>query len=318
VVELVAVLLSLGGAALNATASVAQRAENREETDPDESMLRMLLDLASRPLWWLGIAAMISGFACEAVALTVGQIALVEPVMIAELPLTIIGARLFLGRHLRWSAWASIVGLAVAVAVFVAALAPEGGDPASVPLAEWLVAVGITVAAAVGCVVVARRAGGARAAFLGIATGAVFALMSALVSGVGALYSHGGLGLVLTSWQTYAALVAGPSSFFLLQKALQAGTLVASQPGFTLVNPLVSVIWGVLVFGETTRTGPWLAVAGVAAAGVVAATISLVRATEHQQGGSGPDDTPDDTPRAADDDRPARTGAASADGRGDR
>lgn len=281
--KLIAVLLSLAGAALNATASVAQRAENREEPDDSASMLRALLDLASRPIWWLGIAAMISGFACEAVALTVGQIALVEPVMIAELPLTIIGARIFLGRHLTRRAWTALVGLAVAVAVFVATLAPEGGDPGAVPTHTWLIAGGITAAGAVVCVVLAQRSRSSRAAFLGIATGAVFALMSALVSGVGALYSHGGLGLVLTSWQTYAAVVAGPSSFFLLQKALQAGTLVASQPGFTLVNPLVSVIWGVLVFGETTRTGAWLAVAGAAGVGVVAATIALVHATERPQ-----------------------------------
>lgn len=281
--KLIAVLLSLAGAALNATASVAQRAENREESDDGASMLRALLDLASRPVWWVGIAAMISGFACEAVALTVGQIALVEPVMIAELPLTIIGARIFLGRHLTRRAWTAIIGLAVAVAVFVAALAPEGGDPAAVSTHTWLIASGITAGAAVACVVFAQRSRSSRAAYLGIATGAVFALMSALVSGVGALYSHGGLGLVLTSWQTYAAVVAGPSSFFLLQKALQAGTLVASQPGFTLVNPLVSVIWGVLVFGESTRSGAWLAVAGAAGVGVVAATIALVRATEQPQ-----------------------------------
>lgn len=118
--------------------------------------------------------------------------------------------------------------------------------------------------------------------------------MSALVLGVRALYSHGGLGPVLTSWQTYAAVIAGPASFFLLQKALQAGTLVASQPGFTLVNPLVSVIWGVLVFGETARTGGWLAVAGPAGVGVVAATVALVRGTEQPQ----PTDTRDAAARA--------------------
>jgi drug/metabolite transporter (DMT)-like permease len=290
VVKLVAILLSLAGAALNATASVAQRAENRQETDSSTSMLRKLLDLAAEPIWWLGIAAMISGFACEAVALTIGQIALVEPVMIAELPLTIIGARIFLGRHLTGRAWTAIVGLAVGVAALVAALAPEGGDPGTVRLSTWLIAGGVVVAAALACVVVAQRAHGARAALLGVATGAVFALMSALVSGVGAIYSHGGIGAVLTSWQTYAAVVAGPSSFFLLQKALQAGTLVASQPGFTLVNPLVSVFWGVLVFGETTRTGLWLVLGAVAAVGVVVATVALVRATEHQQTGGPTDD----------------------------
>lgn len=293
---LLAILFSLAGAALNATASVAQRDESREESGSSASMLGRLLDLASRPIWWVGVAAMISGFGCEAVALTIGQIAVVEPVMIAELPLTIIGARIFLGRHLNARAWTAMVALAVAVAVFVGALAPEGGDPASVPLYIWLIAVGITVAAAVVCLVLARRGGGTRAAFLGVATGATFALMSALVSGVGAIYSHGGLGLLLTSWQTYAAIVAGPSSFLLLQTALQAGTLVASQPGFTLVNPLVSVFWGVLVFGETTRMGLWLVLSGAAAIGTVVATIALVRATERQAGqsGQGDDDTSDD------------------------
>jgi drug/metabolite transporter (DMT)-like permease len=105
---LIPVALSLAGAALNATASVAQRAESRKESDEGGSMLRMLLDLAARPGWWVGIAAMIGGFACEAVALTVGQIAIVEPVMIIELPLTIIGARLFLGRRPARGAWASL------------------------------------------------------------------------------------------------------------------------------------------------------------------------------------------------------------------
>jgi drug/metabolite transporter (DMT)-like permease len=290
---LIPVALSLAGAALNATASVAQRAESRKESDEGGSMLRMLLDLAARPGWWVGIAAMIGGFACEAVALTVGQIAIVEPVMIIELPLTIIGARLFLGRRPARGAWASIVALAAAVAVFVAALAPEGGDPSGVGFGVWLLAGGLTAGVAVVCLLLGRRSRRSRAALLGIATGATFALMSALVSGVGAIYGDGGLDAVLQSWQTYAAVVAGPASFFLLQKALHAGSLVASQPGFTLVNPLVSVFWGVLVFGETVRSGIWPILAGIAAMGIVTATVALVRATERstRQGPDAEDST---------------------------
>ncbi|MFC5994139.1 hypothetical protein ACFQE5_07940 [Pseudonocardia hispaniensis] len=40
--------------------------------------------------------------------------------------------------------------------------------------------------------------------------------------------------------------------------ALSAGNLVASQPGFTLTNPLVSVAWGLAVFGEHGRGGFFL------------------------------------------------------------
>lgn len=277
---MIAVLLALAGAACNAAASVAQRRENREEPDRPDSMLRTLLDLAARPVWWLGVAAMISGFSLEAVALTLGRLAVVEPVMIAELPLTVIGARFFLGRRLDGRAWAALLALAAAVAVFVAALAPDGGHPGSVPPSTWLLA-GIPAAGvAAVCIVLAWRHRRWRAALLGAATGTVFALMSALVSAVGAIHAQGGFGALATSWQTYAAIVVGPSSFFLLQHALRAGSLVASQPGFTLVNPLVSVLWGVLVFGETVRPGPWQALAGLAATAVLIATLALVRATE--------------------------------------
>lgn len=277
---LIAVLLALAGAAMNAAASVCQRHESREESDRSGSTLRMLLDLAGRPIWWFGVAAMISGFGLEASALTVGRLAVVEPVMIAELPLTVVGAWYFLGRHLNRTGWLALLGLTASVALFVAALAPEGGDPASVPLDIWLLAGIPTVGVAVVCLLVGLRWRHPRAALLGVATGTAFALMSALISAVGAIYGHAGFGGLLTSWQTYAAIVVGPTSFFLLQNALQAGSLVASQPGFTLVNPLVSVLWGVFVFGESVRPGAWLVVAGVAAVLVVVATLLLIRGAE--------------------------------------
>lgn len=277
---MIAAVLSLMASAMNATASVLQRRANREESDQPGSMLHMLLDLVRRPAWLGGIAAMMTGFALEATALALGRIALVEPLMIAELPLTLVGAMFVLHRRYRWQVWAGIVGLAVGLAVFLFALGPDGGDPGAVPLRSWLIGGSINAGIAVVCVLLGWRWRRPRAALLGIGTGATFGLMSALISGAGSAYGHGGVALLATSWQTYAAIVVGPTSFFLLQKALQAGPLVASQPGFTLLNPLASVFWGVLVFGETIRSGAWFIVALVAAAGVVAATMLLMRAAE--------------------------------------
>lgn len=277
---MIAIVLSLVAAAMNATASVLQRQASRQESDQRGSTLRMLLDLVRRPSWVGGIGAMLAGFGLEATALTLGRLALVEPLMIAELPLTLVGATLVLGRRYSRRAWVAIAGLSAGLAVFVFALSPEGGDPGAVPLWLWLVAGIPTAAVALVCVLLGRRWRRPRAALYGIATGTTFGLMSALISAVGATYSHGGFGLLLTSWQTYAAIVVGPTSFFLLQNALQAGGLVASQPGFTLLNPLVSVLWGVLVFHETIRGGAWFVVAIVAAVVVVVATLLLVRLAE--------------------------------------
>ncbi|PVZ06873.1 DMT family transporter [Actinomycetospora cinnamomea] len=139
---MIAIVLALAGALMNATASVCQRQANRDEPAQHGAIMRMLLDLARRPAWWAGIVAMISGFRLEAAALTVGRISLVEPVMIAELPLTLIGGPLAFGRRLTRRAWVAIGGLAVGVAVFVFALAPIGGDAGTVPLTTWLLAGG--------------------------------------------------------------------------------------------------------------------------------------------------------------------------------
>ena len=56
-------------------------------------------------------------------------------------------------------------------------------------------------------------------------------------AGIGAMISGFSLGAC-------ALALVGPTSFFLLQYALQAGSLAASQPGFTLINPLTAVLWG--------------------------------------------------------------------------
>lgn len=284
---MIAIVLSLVASGMNAMASVLQRRANREQSGQQGSMLHMLLDLVRRPAWLGGIAAMVTGFALEAGALTLGSIALVEPLMIAELPLTLVGAVFVLQRRYRGQVWTAIVGLAGGLAVFLFALGPGGGDPAAAPLSLWLLAGSINAGVAVLCVLLGWRWRRPRAALLGIGTGATFGLMSALISGAGAAYSHGGFALLFTSWQTYAAVVVGPTSFFLLQSALQAGQLVASQPGFTLINPLTSVLWGVGVFGETIRGGGWFIVALVAAAGVVVATLLLLRAAERPRSDTG-------------------------------
>ncbi len=53
-----------------------------------------------------------------------------------------------------------------------------------------------------------------------------------------------------------------------MQAALHIGPLIAAQPGFTLMDPLVSILWGVLVYDEVTRTGWWLLLATVGAIAV--------------------------------------------------
>ena len=58
---------------------------------------------------------------------------------------------------------------------------------------------------------------------------------------------------------------------------MNAGRLLAAQPGLTLFDPIVSVLWGVLVFGERVRTGWSDVLAAVSALVLAAAVLVLIR-----------------------------------------
>ncbi|MDQ2726226.1 MAG: DMT family transporter, partial [Actinomycetota bacterium] len=89
--------------------------------------------------------------------------------------------------------------------------------------------------------------------------------------------SHG-LVAVFTGWPLYLLAGAGVIGLLLNQLAFSAGPLRASLPAITTLDPLASLVIGVVVYDEQLRHGP-LALVG-AAVGltiVVIATLALTR-----------------------------------------
>ena len=60
---------------------------------------------------------------------------------------------------------------------------------------------------------------------------------------------------LLTSWQLYAVLILGAGGLLLNQVAFQAGPLSASLPAIASVDPLLSIVIGVVVYDERIRHG---------------------------------------------------------------
>ncbi len=87
-----------------------------------------------------------------------------------------------------------------------------------------------------------------------------------------------GIGAVFSTWSLYVLIAAGAATMLLASHALAAGPLAASQPGFTILDPLAAGLLGVFLFGEHIRTGPAdLAGEALALAAVVAAAMVLSR-----------------------------------------
>lgn len=255
-------LLAVLSAWANATASVLQRKANRDLPQEDNLSWRLIRDLLHRPVWFAGILAVIAGFLLQAAALSTGQLATVQPVLALDLPATLLLASVVFRVRMHKREWGSAIAMSAGLALLLYSLSPTGGGAEQLAWQDWLLGFGGNLGL-IACVVAAARwgrhgnDGSRRAALLGIGAGSAFGLTAALTKGVTAAFAHGFLSLFVT-WQTYAMVGAGLLAMFLLQSAVNAGSLVAAQPGLTLVDPIVAILWGVLAFNEEVRAGWWI------------------------------------------------------------
>ncbi|MEU9576741.1 DMT family transporter [Streptomyces chilikensis] len=255
---MISVLFAVLTALSNGTATVLQRQAARGIPDREAMRLSLFGRLLRQRVWLAGIALVVVAAVCQAVALATGPIALVQPIFVLELPATLLIAGLITRTPVRPRLWAGVAAVTGGLAVALASADPVGGH-GGVDGATWTVALLATGAFEAALLTAARTArGDARAALLGLAAACGYSLTAALMKDAMARLDAGGVGALLTAWQLYGTAVAGVGALFLLQNALQAGSLVAVQPMLTLGDALISVCFGVTLFGEHVRTGWWL------------------------------------------------------------
>ncbi|WP_327708138.1 DMT family transporter [Streptomyces sp. NBC_00464] len=256
---MISVLFAVLTALSNGAASVLQR--RAASTAPDSQSMRLSLigHLLRQKVWLAGIGLVIVAAVCQAVALATGPIAVVQPIFVIELPATLLMASFVMRVRLPRPVWFGVAAMTSGLALGMASAAPGGGS-ATVHGAAWvpaLILTGLFEAVLIAGALATR--GNPRAALLGLAAACAYALTAALMKDAMArLDNGGGAAALFTSWQLYAMAAAGVGALFLLQNALQAGTLVAVQPCLTLGDALISILYGVTLFGEDLRTGWWV------------------------------------------------------------
>ncbi len=290
------VVWALLAACANATSSVLERRGAKEAPSADALSLRLVVDLVRKPVWLAGIAFLTAGFGLQALALHGAQLSAVEPILIIELPLTLLLAATAFRVRIRIRDLGAAVTMSAGLALLLLAGAPSGGDAGHVSGWAWGLT-GLAVGGACAVLIsVGWRAGEGdrRAAFWGIAAGAGFGLAAALIKATTAVLNNG-LGAVFTSWKPYAMVAAGVGGLYIFQNAVQAGRLLFAQPAISLTDPLVSILIGVVLFGEHLRTGvfivPELIGAAMIAGGTIALAHSPMIATDPDTGETAPRDT---------------------------
>lgn len=276
------IVLALAAALLFSLGTVLQQKAGLDEPEAAEgSSGGLLLRMARRPVWLVGIASDALGFVAQAIALTIGRLAVVQPLLVSSVVFALpLGAR-FTGQRVRRADVVAALVVTAALALFLIVADPSGGRD-DAPFGQWLIAGGAFGGAAVLLVLAARGAKPAtKAALLGIATGLLFGLSAALTKAVGDQFEEGAL-TIFTDWHTYALVVVGYASMTLSQLSLQTGVLAPAVATSMAFDPIASVVLGTTLLQESLHTTTLGAVGAIVA--LVAALGGLAVLARTQEG----------------------------------
>jgi hypothetical protein len=226
----------------------------------------------------LGLLAQGIGFVAQAIALGIGRMVVVQPLLVATIVFALPLGRLIEKRRIQR---ADMIGAALVTgglgALLVVSKTSAGEDDAS--LLSWAVIGGGAVGVAVLLFLLARGRGSAlRAGLLGSAAGILFGLAAALTKTTVSMFDEG-LGAVLWDWHVYALVIISVAAFWLEQAALQTGALAAAVATTMAFDPLSSLVFGIVLFEEALHeSAVGYAVSLLSLAAALAGLVILARA----------------------------------------
>jgi drug/metabolite transporter (DMT)-like permease len=244
--------LALCAAFTAALGAAVQDKEMGSYSDAEAKGFRLILTSIKRPIWLLGLAVMVGSPVFQYLALRVGNLTQVQPMLTCEL--LFILAIIVVTHHQRPGKveWLGALGIVAGLAMFLVAAAPSGDVTVLSPAASAVITAGAV--ALVGAFYFGTRSSGSsiRAAGLGAAAATCFAYQAAMtqiVAGVAVTKIFGQPAL-------YALAVAGISGFYLFEHALKAGHIASSRAAMVVVDPFLSVLLGVSVFHDRIAHTP--------------------------------------------------------------
>jgi drug/metabolite transporter (DMT)-like permease len=252
-VPLVVIGLCLLGSLCYGLSSILEQREAAAAPPGTTMRLGLLTHLAQRPVWLLGNLAGLFGFGLQLLALRHGSLALVQPLFVSGLVFALVGGAISERRRLARREWASMALVAVGLIVFLVVARPGRGHPNASTMG-WI-ALGAATVLSVGVIcLLSLRSRHLRPLFLATGAGILFGVTAAVAERTSHLL-HIGLLRTLEHVPPYAMFVCAVAALVLSQSAFQAAELRWSLPTLTIVEPLVAILIGQVLYGEHISLG---------------------------------------------------------------
>lgn len=241
--------------------------------------LAVLAHLARQRIWVVATTVSFCAMLLHAFALRLGSLALVQPLMLVGVVLAVPLRAAIEHKRPTASELHAVTLTAAGLALFVASTnpRPSGATPAPGVLTAF-------IGAAFALVVLAVRASRQttdpkrQAAWLGAAAGLMFGVTAGLLKTVGNAIAAGDTIATVTS--LVCLVGAGLIGTALNQRAYQIAPLAFSMPVVNVVDILVAVAFGVVVYGEQPAYSAPLLLLQVAGLGITGVGLSRIATLE--------------------------------------
>lgn len=268
-----AVFMSLGAKYQHQGVSKVEHAALEDATGEDAESsgvlgAAQLGALLRRPSWLTGTAMLGLAIVLQLASLAFAPLVVVQPLGVVSLVLTTIVTAHDSGRRLPPKKIAAVALCVVGVSVFVTIAAMSVAEPLITTLRVSIVLIILAVVVVVLSIAFATLRHRFKALFYIVGAGVTYGFVATLAKITISRVQQGDIE-VLTIIGVVMLLIGTAVGAYFVQNAYASGPPDMVVAGLTVIDPLVAVLIGIVVLGET-EGAPWPTYAGFAAAGLTA------------------------------------------------
>ncbi len=255
-----------------------QRVAARAAGSPKRAF-RLLWELMHHKVWWAGIAMMVVGQLLGGLALQLATVAVVEPLLAANLLFAFVISAFLSAQRLRWHEILGALLLCAALGVFIAVGNPQSSDHARpnravVILAVCVVAGVVAVVAAFG----KRRGLVGESILLATGAGLLYGLQDTATRAALLDIDRNGVAQLFLHLWVYVVLAAAVVGIALSQSAFKAARLDYSLPPIAAAEPVTGIALGIVLLGDTVSVSiPGLAAEAACLVAMIVGVIFIGR-----------------------------------------
>ncbi|MGK2956389.1 MAG: DMT family transporter [Solirubrobacterales bacterium] len=277
------IVLAIIAALMFSLGTVLQQKVASEVPDDEAMKAGLMLKLARRPVWLLGIVVDGLGFVFQAAALSVGKLVVVQPLLATAVVFALPLGRWITKRRITKNDVIGATAVTGGLILFLVLANPQGGVKDASTLG-WIISGGVAGVICLGLIAASRgKPPSPKASLLGMSAGILFGFSAGLTLSVVDDLDQGFVAIV-TDWHLYALIAVGWISMTVSQAALQTGALAPAISTQMSLDPIASVVLGIVIFKERIDDTPLEgAIASLGLAVMIFGLVILARSQAHNE-----------------------------------